>query len=382
MRIVFIGCIKFSYVLLEKLLTLEGVEVVGIITKTESAFNSDFKSLVPLAEKHKIPCRVDPNPETWIKDLNPDVIYCFGWSYLLGPEILKITRLGVIGYHPAALPQNRGRHPIIWALALGLSETASTFFFMNERADSGDILSQEIVYISQEDNAESLYEKLIQTALKQLDLFTWQLREGAYIRAVQSETEANSWRKRSEIDGVIDWRMSAKNIYNLVRALAPPYPGATYKDQKIFKTEIVKNDQRNIEPGKVLYSGGMIFIVKCGEDALRVILHEFCPVPKKDDYLPFSGEALTWEPKEAISEDFRSKTADELVRYRSRITVKEWIAFREFVCGRALREIQSNRLIRLSITYKRVNYEVGRSLEIEEMRELYSAVDLWRRGWK
>jgi methionyl-tRNA formyltransferase len=63
--------------------------------------------------------------------------FCLGWSNLLKAEILKAAPLGVIGFHPAALPANRGRHPLIWALGLGLDETATTFFFMDKGADRG-----------------------------------------------------------------------------------------------------------------------------------------------------------------------------------------------------------------------------------------------------
>lgn len=63
----------------------------------------------------------------FISSLNPDIIYCFGWSKLLSPEIFCLAPKGVIGFHPTKLPHNRGRHPIIWSLVLGLEETASTF---------------------------------------------------------------------------------------------------------------------------------------------------------------------------------------------------------------------------------------------------------------
>ena len=78
----------------------------------------------------------------WIQDLNPDLIFCLGWSSLLKRSTLDIPKFGVIGYHPSLLPKNKGRHPIIWALALGLKETGSTFFLMNEGVDTGKIINQ------------------------------------------------------------------------------------------------------------------------------------------------------------------------------------------------------------------------------------------------
>ncbi|MDR1032272.1 MAG: hypothetical protein LBL30_04100 [Holosporales bacterium] len=132
MRIVFIGTVEFSARMLAKLIAIEA-EVVGVVTKERSRVNSDFCDLIPLCNKANIPYRfaIDVNAKEtvdWIKSLNPDVIFCFGWSSLIKQELLNLTEIGVIGFHPTNLPQNRGRHPLIWTLALGLSETASTFF--------------------------------------------------------------------------------------------------------------------------------------------------------------------------------------------------------------------------------------------------------------
>lgn len=297
MNIVLIGCVEFSYMTLKHLLTLKDIKIVGIITRKESAFNADFHSLEPLAIEKEIPCFFakgnDQNDMVeWLTKLKPDVVYCFGWSYLLKEEILKIPRLGVIGYHPAALPLNRGRHPIIWALALGLNETASTFFFMDEGADSGDILSQKKVQIAIDDDALSFYRKLTAVAIGQISDFTLQLAANDFPKIHQDHSKANYWRKRTKSDGQIDWRMSSKSIYNLVRALARPYVGAHCisgtEEIKIWKTEIVDPqfpDLKNIEPGNVLQVDDQNIVVKCGEGVLKLIDHEFKTLPEKGCYL-------------------------------------------------------------------------------------------------
>ena len=139
-----------------------------------------------------------------------------------------MTPLGVVGFHPAALPANRGRHPIIWSLVLGLDKTASTFFFMDAGADSGDILSQREILISDQDDARTLYNKVTEMALSQIEEFLPALASGSAQRVTQSPLEASSWRKRRKTDGVIDWRMSAQSIHNLVRGLSKPYVGAHF----------------------------------------------------------------------------------------------------------------------------------------------------------
>jgi methionyl-tRNA formyltransferase len=295
MKILYIGCVQFSYVLLQHVVDIKEINVVGIVTRETSSFNADFASLQPLAAQNKIPFYFDKlnnqgDIARWVSNLKPDVIYCFGWPYLLKKEILTIPRLGVIGYHPTALPKNRGRHPIIWAIALGLTETASTFFFMDEGADSGDILHQELIKIDKNDDAASLYSKLISEAKKQVNVFTNQLINEDYQRIPQDNAKANYWRKRTKEDGKIDWRMSGDSIYNLVRALSKPYVGAhciyNGEEFKIWKTEVINTYfNKNVEPGKVLESTNNMITVKCADLAIKIVQHEFSHLPQKGEYL-------------------------------------------------------------------------------------------------
>ena len=179
MRVLFIGKVEFSLHALQKLLKLK-VNIVGVCSKKTSDFNSDFADLSPTCLSNLIPFLNvkdinSPTSVKWIKNLSPDVIFCFGWSSLIKKEVLNIAPLGVIGYHPTKLPQNRGRHPLVWTLALGLKESASTFFFMDEGADTGDILSQVDFQISYDDNAQTLYNKVINIALSQIENFVSKL---------------------------------------------------------------------------------------------------------------------------------------------------------------------------------------------------------------
>lgn len=294
MRIAFIGCVDFSAAMLNGLLNHPDAELVGLVTRQQSAFNADFQDLSPLAKQAACPVFLSSDSNqgemaAWLRERQPEVIYCLGWSSLLSAEVLAIPPLGVVGYHPTALPQNRGRHPIIWTLALGLEQTASTFFLMDETADSGDILSQVSVAIDTQDDAGSLYQKLIDTALPQCHALTCALAGGTVSRTPQDHRLANSWRKRSARDGCIDWRMSAASIHNLVRALARPYPGAhcICKDQeiKIWRTCPISGVPGNLEPGKVLNVAEGRIQIKCGDDAVELIEHAFDPLPQEGSYL-------------------------------------------------------------------------------------------------
>ena len=276
MRIVFIGSVKFSKSCLKKLIQI-GAQPVGVCTLEKSSFNADWEDLSLICNQSNIPVRyvknINSNADiSWIESLKPDVIFCFGWSRLLKEKLLKVAPLGVVGFHPALLPKNRGRHPIIWALVLGFSETGSTFFFMDKGADSGDILSQKKLIIKQKDNAHSLYEKITLVALEQIEDFVPKLKSRSFNRTPQNHNDATTLRKRNEDDGKIDWRMSAESIHNLVRGLSKPYVGAhfDFNDSrvKVWETEIVKNKQLNIEPGKVIMHTKLGLIVKTGEDAI------------------------------------------------------------------------------------------------------------------
>lgn len=293
MRIVFIGAVEFSLRALERLFAIKA-EVVGVCTLRESKHNADHADLATLCERFSVPWiyAEDINSTEildWIKDKSPDVVFCFGWSRLLKRNLLSVAPLGVVGYHPAALPANRGRHPLIWALVLGLEKTASTFFFMDEGADSGDIVSQREIVINDEDDARVLYDKLTGAALQQIEEFVPQLISGNYRRCKQDERLANTWRKRGMADGKIDWRMSARSIHNLVRGLARPYVGAYFvvdgAEIKVWKTSVLDVAPRNMEPGKVLAQKNSGPVVKCGEDAICLLVTEPPFHPALDSYL-------------------------------------------------------------------------------------------------
>lgn len=293
MRIVFVGTVEFSRRALECLLTMNA-EIVGVCTLQDSKFNADHVDLSALSAGHGIPWfyAEDINSVealSWIQDKSPDVIFCFGWSKLLKQDLLGLAPLGVVGFHPAALPANRGRHPLIWALVLGLEKTASTFFFMDAGADSGDILSQREIIIDDQDDARTLYDKVTEIALVQIAEFVPMLAARSFPRQQQVQTLANTWRKRDIPDGKIDWRMSAQSIHNLVRGLTKPYVGAHFlvdgREIKVWETAILKDVPSNIEPGKVLMQTSAGPVVKCGEDAICLLITEPKFEPLVGNYL-------------------------------------------------------------------------------------------------
>jgi len=293
MRIVYIGTVELSAGMLNKAIDIKA-DIVGVITKKEPGLNSDYADLSGIAKRYDIPYRYEDDVNRrdcleWIRSLRPDIIFCFGFSQILKRDILNIPSRGVIGYHPALLPQNRGRHPIIWALALGLEKTGSTFFFMDEHPDSGNIVDQEEVPISYEDNARSLYDKLAKITEGQIERLCMKLRDGKFRGAAQDDARANYWRRRYKRDGEIDFRMGKKDIYNLVRALSRPYVGAhliyNASEIKVWSAREAQYEASNVEYGKVLDADKNGVLVKCHDGAVLLTEHEFEKLPKIGDYL-------------------------------------------------------------------------------------------------
>tara|TARA_B100001778_G_C18387638_1_gene538278 strand:- start:323 stop:805 length:483 start_codon:yes stop_codon:yes gene_type:complete len=143
---------------------------------------------------------------------------------------------------------------------------------MDENADSGDIISQSKVLIQKNDNAKSLYDKITDAAMRQLEIFVPKLASCEINRTVQNHNNSNLWRKRNFNDGKIDWRMSSSSIYNLVRGLTKPYVGAHFEflgnNISVWEVEIIMNNKLNIEPGKVIMVTKKGPIIKTGDQSV------------------------------------------------------------------------------------------------------------------
>lgn len=270
--------------MLEELLAIDRIEVCAVITQKAPTFNSDFSDLEPLAGLRRIPIfYVTKNDQTELAEcvnrFMPDVIFCFGWSYLLHESVLSLAPKGVIGYHPTLLPRNRGRHPIIWALALGLSETGSTFFRMDGGTDSGPIVAQERVRIDFSDNAETLYRRLTAIARKQLRKLVDELATNSVVLTPQDCSLATYWRKRSKADGKIDWRMPAIGICRLIRSLSRPYPGAYVEyhdsDIQVWRARPAIATMEDYEPGRIMRVFEQEITVQTGDGLVVLEDHKF-----------------------------------------------------------------------------------------------------------
>lgn len=284
MRIVFIGTVDFSSHCLQQVIA-QGGNVVALLTRAPHLvhYNTDYVDLSPLATTHHIPIYHIRNVNTpstvdLIRSLMPDIIFVFGCSQLIPPEILDLAPYGCIGSHPALLPRNRGRHPLIWALIEELPESGLTFFYLDNGVDSGDILWQRSFPITQEDDANTLYHKILELAKEAIAEFLPQLQSGTAPRTPQDHEQASYWRKRTAKDGEILWKKSARDCYNLIRALTRPYPGAhTFLNGTervtIWKSRLRQASQHSSEnlPGTLVQTTSEGILILCGSGMLELL---------------------------------------------------------------------------------------------------------------
>ncbi len=261
MKIVYISGVKFGFELLEEILKNNfQISAVFSYEDSKSSIYSDYVSFDKLCKKYnikhvKVKNINDKENVELIKSISPDLILVMGWSQLIKNKIIDIPNLGLIGSHPTELPKYRGRAPIPWSIIKGLKESALTFFYIEDGVDDGDIFAQQKFLIKPNDDATSLYNKIINLG-KQMIIDNLRLLENKKsIRIKQDESKfIELWKKRTPDDGLINWSKSSQEIQSLIRASTHPYPGAFtfFKKSKmiIWKADFLENDI--YEPGKIL----------------------------------------------------------------------------------------------------------------------------------
>jgi methionyl-tRNA formyltransferase len=297
MKAVFVGAVESSAALLSALFAtpLAISAVATLPLEAGCKRHADFADLAPLCGARDVPCHrleTDEQLERLMLECRPDLLLVWGWSRLVPASVVGAARLGGIGFHPAPLPVGRGRHPLIWSIVLGLSESAVTFFRLAERADAGEILLQRRFALADDEDARSLMDKVIAEACAAVpELVDRIVAEGRLNGEPQDERATVIWRKRSPADGRIDFRMTAGAVDRLVRALTRPYPGAEARHDEVGTARIWRvrpatrdGRARFAEPGRVIGHDGAAPVVACGEGAVALIEHEFAPMPREGSW--------------------------------------------------------------------------------------------------
>lgn len=234
MRIHFVGCVEIGYRVLTDLYE-HGyrIDLVVTVPPAWGERTSGYTDFAPLAKRYGSALLEveDINAPDIIEEIagrQPDLIIVCGWQRLLGRELLSIPSKGCVGFHSSLLPRYRGRAPVNWAIIMGERETGVTMFYLDPEADAGDIIAQRAFPITLADDCRTVYEKSASAAgeilLEQLPLIA----EGKAPRLHNPSRSYPVYPKRTPADGLIDFQRSALDVYNWVRALTRPYPGAFF----------------------------------------------------------------------------------------------------------------------------------------------------------
>lgn len=278
MRSVVFAYQDVGYVCLETLLDL-GAEVAAVLTHDdEPGEHIWFRSVRRLAETRGLPVhapeRIDHDWVARLRDWDPDFIFSFYYRRLLPVAALDTARRGAFNLHGSLLPKYRGRCPVNWVLVNGEVETGVTLHHMVAAPDAGDIVAQRVVPIAGDDTARTLYAKLTRAAAALLRDTYPQLCAGTAPRVPQDPAQASYFGGRRPADGRIDWAREASRVYDLVRAVTHPYPGAftIWGDQRLFiwEAQVEPGPAEGASPGTIV-SVDPALVIATGDGRLRAV---------------------------------------------------------------------------------------------------------------
>jgi methionyl-tRNA formyltransferase len=230
---------EIGYVCMEEVLA-SGMEVCCLFThKDDPEEHIWFRRPFEIALERAIPVYTPERlrDSSWtelLKKLSPDYILSFYYRYMIPQEIINTAKIAPLNLHGSLLPKFRGRCPVNWVLVKGEKKTGVTLHVMEVKPDAGDIIAQREVEIGFEDTAHTLFLKLASAARLLMRDTLPELLSGKFQRVPQTGVSSYFGGRRPE-DGLIDWNTDAVTIYNLIRAVTHPYPGAfTYLEGKKF----------------------------------------------------------------------------------------------------------------------------------------------------
>lgn len=290
------------------------MELLGILGQERNIPDSPLRTL---ASELGVPFTgfVDANSDqvlAVLREMNLDYLFVVGISQLVHQQIIDTAAVGCIGFHPTAIPKGRGRSPMAW-IVLGEAPAAASLFELAECADAGGILAQvpfEVGPPMDAGDASIVMSEALRGALS--DLLP-KLARGEWAPRVQDESEATFLGKRTPSDGLIDWNRPAEEVDALIRAAAPPHPGAYCysRGQKVLILKsggVVQNPNHYGVVGKVLDSQDGKYQVQCSPGVIAIF------DPAHEDRSPANLR---------VGQLLRTRVEDELNELRKRVELLE-----------------------------------------------------------
>jgi methionyl-tRNA formyltransferase len=264
-----------------RVLLKHGVEVKLVVThEDDPAENRWYASLAEFATTSGLPVIAPATPDDRLlyrlRALKPDFLFSFYYRQLLPGWLLETAKQGALNMHGSLLPRFRGRAPVNWAVLRGASETGATLHYMVSRPDAGDIVDQLAVPIGENDTAYEVFLRVTDAAEAVLDRSLPLLIAGTAPRTPQDLSAGEYCGRRRPEDGRIDWSRPAREIHNLVRAVAPPFPGAfaTFGGDRwmVTRTQVLTPRTSSFPP-LILHAEDERCVITC-VDANRLALLE------------------------------------------------------------------------------------------------------------
>lgn len=215
-----------------KALLSAGIQVDLVVTHQDDPNeNVWFGSVAKLCVEKNIPY-ITPNANELVsfipkfQAIAPDYIFSFYYRFMIPEQILKCAKIAALNMHGSLLPKYRGRAPVNWAILHGETETGATLHVMEAKPDAGDIVGQAAVNIGPDETATDVFGKVSQAAVTVIEQVLPSLIQGNIPRKPNELQKGSYFGGRKPADGQIHWNQTAKQVHDLVRAVAPPYPGA------------------------------------------------------------------------------------------------------------------------------------------------------------
>lgn len=260
-----------------KVLLAGGVDIALVVTHEDNPQEAIwFESVVQLCQAEGIAYVTPPDarsPEllAQVQAARPDVLFSFYYRHMLPAGLLGVAP--AYNMHGSLLPQFRGRAPVNWAVLHGASETGATLHAMTVKPDAGAIVAQTAVPILPDDTAFEVFGKVTVAAEQTLWRILPALQDGSAALLPNDLRQGGYFGGRKPEDGRIDWTLPAQQVYNLHRAVAPPYPGA-FSDigttrYVIGKARLSGLAPANLPPGLAVIDGKIAGV--CGDGRLLAI---------------------------------------------------------------------------------------------------------------
>jgi methionyl-tRNA formyltransferase len=265
-----------------KVLLAHGVDVALVVTHEDNP-NEEiwFDSVAATASAYGIPAITpadanDASVVAQIQACRPDFLFSFYYRSMLKASLLDAASRGAYNMHGSLLPKYRGRVPVNWAVLHGERETGASLHRMVEKPDAGEIVAQQAVPILPDDTAFEVFGKVTLAAEMALDRALPQLIAGTAPHVMPDLKAGSYFGGRKPEDGRIDWTRPAEQVHNLVRAVAPPYPGAFTDLPNGGRLRVLRTLRAFDRPARhaapTLYRDGEAAFVDCADGrVLRVL---------------------------------------------------------------------------------------------------------------